>query len=40
MEADYHLETIGVSREVKEIYVLEKGLQGIKVTTVMGGNPQ
>lgn len=40
VEADYQLETPGVSKEVSEIYLLEKGLQGIKVTRVMGGNSQ
>ena len=40
VEATYHLQTVTVSEEVQEIYLLEKGLQGIKVTRVMGGSPQ
>lgn len=40
VEANYQMETPGVSREVKEIYLLEKGPQGIKVTRVIGGNSQ
>lgn len=40
VEADYHLQTAAVSEEVQEIYLLEKGLQGVKVTRALGGSRQ